>query len=144
MVYTAPDGSITNVIGSYAHGIWQSVRIEADIDNDRYNFYAGPRGFPFSVISSNLPFRSGPLPFIDRFTITRFASQPDVESDFDNIVVRLAPVSAPQLTLIPSGGNVVLTWPATYAGFTLPPTWFHPWSGARTLLRRPSSTGSSP
>jgi hypothetical protein len=122
MVYTAPNGSMTNFIGAYAHGIWQSVRIEADIDNDRYNFYAGPRGIPFSVISSNLPFRSGPLPFIDRFTIARFDSRPDVDSYFDNIVVRLAPASAPQLTITRSGANVVLMWPTNATGFGLQST----------------------
>jgi uncharacterized repeat protein (TIGR03803 family) len=118
MIYTGPDAS-RGVIGSYLQGIWQSVRIEVDIDNDRYNFYAGQRGFPFSVITPNLPYRSGALPFVDRFTIARFDLRPDVDSYFDNIVVELAPVSAPQLSIIPSGANVVLKWPTNAAGFTL-------------------------
>ena len=34
----------------------------------------------------------------------------------------LPPVSAPQLAITPSGANVILTWPATAAGFTLQST----------------------
>ena len=34
----------------------------------------------------------------------------------------LRSVSAPQLTIIPSGANVILTWPANAAGFTLQST----------------------
>ncbi len=40
-------------------------------------------------------------------------------SDAGTLFSLSLPVSAPQLTLIPSGGNVVLTWPATAAGFAL-------------------------
>jgi uncharacterized repeat protein (TIGR03803 family) len=34
----------------------------------------------------------------------------------------LGPASAPQLTIIPSGANVILTWPTNVAGFTLQST----------------------
>jgi hypothetical protein len=34
----------------------------------------------------------------------------------------LPPVSAPQLTIVLSGSNVVLTWPATATAFTLQST----------------------
>ena len=34
----------------------------------------------------------------------------------------LPSVTAPQLTITPSGGNVVLTWPTNYSGFTLQST----------------------
>ena len=125
MIYTGPDGS-ANVIGAYPQEIWQSVRIEVDMDNDRYSFYAGQREFPFSVISSNLPYRSGTLPFIDRFTIASFDLRPDVESYFDNVVVD---VSSPRLTITRSSGNVVLTWPTIATGFTLQST-TNPVSGA--------------
>jgi len=121
MLYTGPDGS-ANVIAAYPQGVWQSVRIEVDVDTERYNFFAGQRGFPFSVLSSNLPYRSVTVQFIDRFTIARFDLRPDVESYFDNIVVKLASVSAPLLTIIPSGVNVVLTWPTNATGFTLQST----------------------
>jgi len=123
MSYRAPDGNY--VIGSYEQGSWQSVRIETDVDNDRYNLYAGPRGMPFSIVISNLPFRSAtPPPYIDRFTVTRFVSlnPTDLDSYFDNVVVELAATSAPQLTITRSGANVILTWPANSIGFTLQST----------------------
>jgi hypothetical protein len=120
MSYRAPDANY--VIGNYDQGIWQSVRIETDVDNDRYNLYAGPRGMPFSLVSSNLPFRSGtPPPYIDRFNITRFEGA-DVDSYFDNVVVELASASAPQLIITRSVASVILTWPANTIGFTLQST----------------------
>ncbi len=43
-------------------------------------------------------------------------------SDAGTVFSLSLPVSAPQLTITPSGANVILTWPATAAGFTLQST----------------------
>ena len=53
------------------------------------------------------------------------------------------PVTPPQLTVIPSGANIILTWPTNATGFTLHPprALFHRRSGPLFLRGQSSSTG---
>lgn len=87
-----------NYVALCPRGVWQSVRIEVDIDHDRFNFYSGQRGTTLNSVGSNLPYRSGSLQFIDRFTIARFTAVPDADAYFDNIVVGFRAPTAITLT----------------------------------------------
>jgi hypothetical protein len=107
---TRGNGVSTTLISSYPRGIWQTVRMEVDPGHDRFNFYWNERGQPVSVIRSNLTFRSGSIPYIDRFTIARFkeAGIQDAHSYFDNIRVTTDPAIAPVQADLPAGGATTL------------------------------------
>jgi uncharacterized repeat protein (TIGR03803 family) len=54
---------------------------------------------------------------------TLYGTTPQSSPGFGTVFsLSLPPVSAPQLTISPSGANVILSWPATAAGFTLQST----------------------
>lgn len=102
--------SIT-LISSYPRGVWQTVRLEVDLGHDRFDFYWSEKGQPVSVIRTNLPFRSGSIPYIDRFHIVRFpnnAELRDAHSYFDNIRVTTDLTITPVDRHLPVGGATTL------------------------------------
>lgn len=59
-------------LGSYTQGSWLEVSLNIDLVADNYDISTGPQGGPLTLVGSNLPFRSGSLSFIDRFTFAYF------------------------------------------------------------------------
>ena len=107
--------SLENItlMSSYPRGVWQTVRLKVDLANDRFNFYWSEKGQPISVIHTNLLFRSGSIPSIDRFTIARLMELPetrDAYSYFDNIRVSVgdsATVVPGESFALPGGGLIL-------------------------------------
>jgi uncharacterized repeat protein (TIGR03803 family) len=80
----------------------------------------------FTVISGGYPFEineDGAYPFagliLSGNTLYGTASGGGSSGNGTVFSLSLESVSAPQLTVIPSGANVILTWPTNAAGFTL-------------------------
>ena len=111
----------TTLIASYPRGTWQTVRLKVDLARQRFDFYWGEKGQPVSVIRTNLAFRSGSIPYIDRFTIVRFADPSewaDAQSYFDNIRVTTDPVVTPVNADLAAGGAATLSVVNLRAGET--------------------------
>jgi hypothetical protein len=102
-------GVATARVASYPRGVWQTVRLEVDLAHDRYNFYWGERGRPVSVIRSNLTFRAGSIPYIDRFSMARIRPAAPL-SYLDNLRVSAGDPAAvvPAQSFVLSGGGLTL------------------------------------
>lgn len=80
-----------NERGAYARDAWLTVVLEIDLVNDHYALSIGPRGGTLSELAAEVPFRSGTLEFIDRFTVVTFTDEPSLLAYIDNVSITALP-----------------------------------------------------
>jgi hypothetical protein len=81
------------VLDPYPVGVWQTVRLEVDLDADNYDVWWAERGDPLVLLSTDAPFWA-PQDHLDRFTTVHFDDGPTTGSShsyLDNLVVSVCP-----------------------------------------------------
>ncbi len=106
-----PNSTPTPVVSSYPRGVWQTVRLQLDVAQSRYDFHWSEKGQPVSVARSNLTFMNGsPLRYIDILVAFRASDlgYSAARSYFDNIRVTTDPVITPVNADLMAGGTSTL------------------------------------
>jgi hypothetical protein len=78
-------------LGPYSRDAWQTVELDIDLKTDRYAVSIGPRGGALTRLAEEVQFRSGPLRFIDRFTVAVFTLESSWLAYVDNVSVTPQP-----------------------------------------------------
>jgi hypothetical protein len=92
--YFATNGSAEDavLVNDYPVDVWQSLRIEIDLNTDRFDVFHGLRGESLVKVGEDLGFRSGPQTFFDRVNIAHFAQWGKrSDSYFDNFSLTVVP-----------------------------------------------------
>ncbi len=83
-------GSDLTLLTGYQANRWQTVRLTIDLTTDRYDMFWGYKGGPLTMIGDDLPFRSGSLGKLDRFTWARFYDMTrETDAYLDNVFVNI-------------------------------------------------------
>ncbi len=92
MVWTMVGGVNTVAVPAYSFNTWQHVRMEIDVNTDRYDLYWSEGAAAPALVGDDLTFRSGSLTALDRFTFVAFGgTTPIADSYLDNVSVVPAP-----------------------------------------------------
>ncbi|MCC6428897.1 MAG: PEP-CTERM sorting domain-containing protein [Phycisphaerales bacterium] len=79
---------------------WQSLRLEVDLNTDRFDVYWGLKGDAQVQIGDELFFRSGPSTWFDRINIARFVNTTKFpDAYYDNFSVDVVPTPGSLLLL---------------------------------------------
>jgi hypothetical protein len=89
MIAIGSTGETITLVNDYPTGGWTSVRLEIDLAADNFDVFAGLTDTELPLVGNGLPFRSGSLDHLDRFTVARF--EPDAAASWlDNVEVSIA------------------------------------------------------
>ena len=80
-------GIPVSLVSACPAGVWQRVRLEVRLDDDRYDAYWAAGSQPLKLVGSDLEFRSGFLDKIDRVTFTPFQFQVHSPVYFDDVTI---------------------------------------------------------
>ena len=96
------------IVDSYGWDRWQSVLLSIDLIADTFDMSWAEDDEPLELVGTDLPFRSGALDFLDRFSYVQFTGlETPVRSYIDNVTFEVIPEPA-SLTLLALGSLVAL------------------------------------
>lgn len=96
------------IVEDYGWDTWQSVLLNIDLLADTFDMWWAEDDEPLELVGTDLPFRSGALEFLDRFSYVQFTGlETPAQSYIDNVTFAVIPEPA-SLTLLALGSLVAV------------------------------------